>query len=53
MNPGIIFLEMEPNFKPRKRLGRMRRKLRIGIIIPLGEKVADKSKSLTRELKEK
>ena len=39
--------------KPKKRLGRMRRGKKLGIIIPLkGEKVANKDKSKARKLKE-
>jgi len=37
--------------KPRKRLGRMRRKRRLGLIVPLGEGIAGKSKGEAGEHK--
>ena len=39
--------------KPKKRLGRMRRGRKLGIIIPLkGEKVANKNKGKVKKFKE-
>ena len=43
----------EDVLKPKKRLGRMRRSKRLGIIVPVkGEKIASKGEGKTGEFKE-